>query len=468
MRLFSSRPSSSYLTIIEQLQRGQYKLEIPARPNQEEKQVFEALQSLARTLVERDRLNQQVQRITAHLISGWLLEDVLESLEKDFRDLIPFNRIGLALLEKDGEVVRSAWQKSDRTVLRLVKGYSAPLAGSSLAAILQTGTPRIINNLKTYLRQHPQSASTRLIIEEGLLSSLTCPLIANGVPVGFLFFSSAQSNFYHERHIEAYQRLTRPVSLLIEKSRHVTQLTEQKAALEQQNTELRRLNEIKNNFLGMAAHDLRNPVSYIQTTAELLHDYGETFSSGERLSLLQDIIRQTNHILGLLNDLLDVTEIETGKLMLHKRSLDLDLILSEAVTRHERLAAAKGTQVILKSAPPGVIQADPARLRQVLDNLLSNAVKYSPPSSKVEIWAEKTQRFWRVSVRDHGPGIAASEQKQLFQDFTRGSAQPTGGEKSVGLGLSISRRIVESHGGQIGITSEPGRGATFWFTIPLP
>jgi signal transduction histidine kinase len=115
---------------------------------------------------------------------------------------------------------------------------------------------------------------------------------------------------------------------------------------------------------------------------------------------------------------------------------------------------------------PGQVKADPVRLHQVLDNLISNAVKYSPPGSKVWVSAQRMPAGWQVNVQDEGPGITEKDRRRLFQDFARLSARPTGDEKSVGLGLAITRRIVEAHDGQIGVDSEPGQGATFWFILP--
>jgi signal transduction histidine kinase len=106
------------------------------------------------------------------------------------------------------------------------------------------------------------------------------------------------------------------------------------------------------------------------------------------------------------------------------------------------------------------------RLRQVVDNLISNAVKYSPPGSQVWVRAERTSDGWRIHVKDQGPGITPQDRQRLFQDFARLSAKPTGGEKSTGLGLAITHRVVAAHGGQIGVDSEPGLGADFWFTLP--
>jgi signal transduction histidine kinase len=171
-------------------------------------------------------------------------------------------------------------------------------------------------------------------------------------------------------------------------------------------------------------------------------------------------------MLDLLNDLLDVTQIEMGELRLKVTSLQIDRFLEQSVGLHTQTARSKGTTVVLKDAPNATVIADPMRLRQVMDNLLTNAVKFSPPGSTVQVSAQQEGSGWRINVQDEGPGIPEEERGKLFQDFGRLSNRPTGGEKSTGLGLAIARRIVNAHGGQIGVDSLPGHGSVFWFTLP--
>jgi signal transduction histidine kinase len=216
----------------------------------------------------------------------------------------------------------------------------------------------------------------------------------------------------------------------------------------------------------MAAHDLRTPLTVIKLAVELMLDDSLPLPEEERQPLLKSTQRQSDHILALLNDLLDVTEIETGHLSLNRQLLDLAFFLQDATAWHRELAAAKNTQIILEEVPAGNALADASRLRQVVDNLVSNAVKYSPPGSQVRVCAERIPAGWRIHVKDQGPGIAPKDRPRLFQDFARISVRPTGGEKSTGLGLAISRRVVAAHGGQIGVDSGSGHGADFWFTLP--
>jgi signal transduction histidine kinase len=130
------------------------------------------------------------------------------------------------------------------------------------------------------------------------------------------------------------------------------------------------------------------------------------------------------------------------------------------------LANPKGMHVELRAPAEGAIHADPLRLRQVLDNLISNAVKFSPKGSTVTVVAERSGTDWKISVRDEGPGLKEADRASLFQEFSKLSARPTGGEKSTGLGLAIVKQVVLAQGGTIDVDSTPGKGATFWFTLP--
>jgi signal transduction histidine kinase len=458
-----------YIAAAEQLLCGQFDLELLAASSDDLGRLGGALRDLVRSLETRYRELQNLERITARINAGLLLDDVFDSVFQDFREVIPYDRIGLALIEDDRQTVRSRWEKSDLPVVNLKRNFGQPLAGSSLQTILETGQPRILNDLPAYLAAKPSSESTRLIVAEGLVSSLTCPLVANGAPIGFLFFSSVNVGTYAAVHIDTFQRIAERLSVIVEKGRLVAEIAAQKAEIEQRNTELRRLNEVKNTFLGIAAHDLRSPLSLIQMTAEMLIDPEAQLSAAQSAKFTRDIVRQTRYMLTLLNDLLDVSQIEGGSLNLKKQSIDLASFLSEAVQWHMAIAAPKGTRLELRQVPVSAeALADPLRLRQVIDNLVSNAVKYSPPGSTVRIAVWRGDSGWRFTVSDEGPGLTPADRQRLFQDFAQLSARPTGGEKSVGLGLAIVRRIVEAHGGQVGADSEPGHGATFWFTLPDP
>jgi signal transduction histidine kinase len=451
----------------QELSEGNYQVEVPITPPDEVGQLGKALRSLAQTLEQRYQELAKLNQITARINSGLLLDQILEEIYNDFRPLIPYNRIGLALLEENGRLLRAQWAKTNRAEVRLEPGYAAPMAGSSLESIMSSHEPRILNNLPEYLAQKPASESTRLIVEEGYQSSLTCPLIANGLPVGFIFFSSVNANTYAHAHVEIFKQIAEQLSVIVEKGRLVSDLAEKSELIEKQNEELRRLNNLKNLFLGMAVHDLRNPIANIQLVSDvMLGDGRSPLTAAEQRDFIKDINVQARFMAELIGDILNLAEIEAGQLKLVIEEIDLAGFMKTIVRYHNKLASLKGTRVVLVSRPSGTMRADAQRMRQTLDNLVSNAIKYSPPGSTVRVRVSRTGAGWHFEVQDEGPGISEKDQVRLFQDFARLSARPTGGEKSTGLGLAIARRMVEAHGGQIGVDSTTGQGATFWFNIP--
>ncbi len=439
-----------------------------AFPGDEIGRIGVAIHELAQSLEIRYRELQKIMQITARVNAGLFLDEILEGVYRDFKNFIPYDRIGVSLITEDGQSVKARWAKAEYTPLRLGAGYAAALAGSTLEKIMSTGQPRIINDLAAYAQKKPNSKSTKSILDEGIRSSLTCPLIANGEPIGFMFFSSCKPNMYASVHVDIFQQIAGQLSVMVEKGRLVAELAAQKAELERKNEELRRLNDLKNSFLGVAAHDLRNPIGNIQLAMALLMNERITITPEEQEQMFSDIDTQSRYMLNLLNDLLDVSHIESGKFTINLVPIELGTFLKEVVLRHLRLAEPKGTTVLLESVPTGVALADPMRLRQVMDNLISNAVKYSPAGSLVLVRAMHKKGEWRIEVQDQGPGLTSKDQERLFQDFARLSAQPTGDEKSTGLGLAITRRVIEAHGGHIGVHSEAGHGATFWFTLNVP
>jgi signal transduction histidine kinase len=459
-----------YQLAIEKMQGDNYNLDIPVVPKDDVGCLGQALSELARSLERRSHEQKRLEAITASINAGLMLEDILENLYRDFREIIPYNRIGLALLEDKGQKVRAVWGKSDQSVIKIDRGYSAALAGSSLEKIINTGQPRIINDLLVYLKNKPQSESTHRIVSEGIRSSLTCPLLANGAPVGFLFFSSIHPNAYSSEHVALFKRIAGNLSVSLEKGRLVSELASSKAAIEFQNEELRRLNEMKNKFLGVAAHDLRSPLSQIQLASSLLLHPETWLSEQERNSLLQSFLssieQHTRNMLDLLNNLLDVSQIESGHLNLKFETVQMKALLEETAAFHTPLAANKGIRVILEQVSEGKLVADPARLRQVLDQLISNSVHNSPPNSDIHLSGKQLSSYWLIAIKGEGMSFDDEETKTLLRSSPVPSTVRSSEGSPVGLSMAIVKRVIEAHGGEIGVESEPGKGINFWFKLP--
>ena len=243
-------------------------------------------------------------------------------------------------------------------------------------------------------------------------------------------------------------------------------LSEQRKMLVEQ---LSKANAAKNRFLGMAAHDLRNPLASIRGIAEFLREGAVGPLNPEQNELIDTIHGAAQSMLVMVNELLDLATIEAGELKVSLEIYDLGDLIAKSVSMINREALKKKTHVIFEPPPqPVTLKIDPAKMRQVVDNLLSNAVKYSPPGSTIRtfVTSHGSDSTCSFSVRDQGPGIPHDEHDKLFKDFSRLSSKPTGGEKSTGLGLAICRKIVEAHHGQIVAENLPDRGCEFRVTIP--
>ncbi|HWA11074.1 MAG TPA: hybrid sensor histidine kinase/response regulator [Opitutaceae bacterium] len=232
--------------------------------------------------------------------------------------------------------------------------------------------------------------------------------------------------------------------------------------------QLSKANAAKNKFLGMAAHDLRNPLATIRGLAEFLRDGTVGQLTADQLDLVNTIHEASQSMLAMVNDLLDVATIEAGELKISPEPCDLGQLVKKSVSLGNIEAARKQTTIVFEP-PAAALMApvDPAKIRQVIENLLSNAVKYSPRGSTITVTMVADTATCSVAVQDQGPGIPENERDRLFQDFGRLSAKPTGGEKSTGLGLAICRKIVEAHRGSIVANNLPARGCEFRITLPL-
>ncbi len=232
--------------------------------------------------------------------------------------------------------------------------------------------------------------------------------------------------------------------------------------------ELRAANEKKNEFLGIAAHDLRNPLSLVRLYIGFTRE-AAIKNEVERETLLEDLEKADaalQHMTRLINDLLDIASIESGKVRLEREEEDLGFVLREIEKLHLHRARKKNIRLELVAPELPPVSIDRTKILSVVDNLVSNAIKYTNTGGRVEVRAEKNDREVVVHVRDNGQGLSPQDLERVFTSFGRLSARPTGGESTTGLGLAIVKRIVELHGGRVWVESELGHGSTFSFSLP--
>ena len=281
------------------------------------------------------------------------------------------------------------------------------------------------------------------------------------------------------RHILVRAADEPPVAVL-ETNRNITQRKEAEEAvaalntklatankeLELRNREVERANRLKSEFLASMSHELRTPLNAIIGFSDLLAEQIAGALSSKQQRFVNHIQQGARHLLALINDILDLSKVEAGRLELSRENVPVAMVLADVLTSIRPAAAAKSIAVHSSIGPDVTVFADRIRFKQILFNLLSNAVKFTPEGGK--IWVEATERRGRltVSVSDTGLGIPIEEQEAIFDAFHQAGATTKGIKEGTGLGLAITRRLVEEHGGRIWVESEPGKGARLSFTIP--
>ena len=230
--------------------------------------------------------------------------------------------------------------------------------------------------------------------------------------------------------------------------------------------ELKNLNESKNYFLGMAAHDLRTPLHKISFIADML--VNSDLSDKKRTELCQIILRSSEAMSMLINDLLDITKVEAGKVELHYSNIILANYIQEIGKEFQILSKQKNLELTIDTdLADQEVAIDTDRMRQVLGNLLSNALKFSPIDGQISVRAFVEGVVAVVEILDSGPGISKSEQGKLFKPFQQLSNKALGGETGTGLGLAICKKLVQLHQGEIGMRSVEGGGSLFWIKFPI-
>ncbi len=294
-----------------------------------------------------------------------------------------------------------------------------------------------------------------------------------------------QGEMYRLRNIElaeANEEIARQKEVLEEQARDIEIVN---ATLHEQNERLMELDNEKNEFLGIAAHDLKNPLGAMRGMTEVLLMDNERMGASDRAVFLRQTLLTIDRMIELVRNLLDINAIERGGITLSPLRVDFTALVRDVLAEYRYHAEEKSLTLVFDETTHIIGRADTKALRQIVDNLISNALKYSPKGKRVmaRLSQHETSEFMavdqrdilarpkrgavvRLEIQDEGEGISEQDMKRLFGKFARLSARPTGGEHSTGLGLSIVKRLVEAMGGRVWCESELGRGATFIVEMP--
>jgi len=306
----------------------------------------------------------------------------------------------------------------------------------------------------------PEYRMRELQKRAGYRTVLVVPLLREGVPIGLLSLNRTSVRPFTDKQIALVTAFADQAVIAIENVRLFDEIQDKSRQLEE-------ASQHKSQFLANMSHELRTPLNAILGYTELMADgaYGEP--SEKMLGILKRLEANSKHLLGLINDVLDLSKIEAGQLVLELSDYCIQDIAQTVSSTLEPLAADKKLGFKVEMAgelPPG--HGDGRRLTQVLINLVGNAIKFTD-AGEVAIKAEAHNGSFHVSVRDTGPGISAADQARLFQEFQQADNAITRKKGGTGLGLAISKRIIEMHGGRIWVESQPGQGSTFAFTLPV-
>lgn len=402
------------------------------------------------TPAEREILSEVDRRITG----AETLDEAMNWLFDRTADLFPCDRLALAFLEEEGHRVVARWVRARYAPLRLDCGYSEDTAGSSLQKILESGRVRILSDLQAHARTHPGSRSTRLLLEEGVRSSLTGPLRVENRPVGFLFRSSRLPNAYAPRHVRLHRAMAARLSQAVEKVWRLDRLAAANAAYLE--------------MLGFASHDLRSPLGAIILDSDLLLEGYLGDLDPRQAQKIGRIKQSAISLHAMAGQYLELARIESGELRVQLESgVDIWTRIVEPALALQEGALQAGRHPVEQDGPrPLTARLDPLLLRTACANLLGNAVKYGREGGRIRIRAERKEGRISLSVWNEGPGFPEEMRQRLFRRFSRLPAAEKSQRKGAGLGLYIVWRIAQAHGGRVIADSREGEWAEFRLEIP--
>jgi len=409
------------------------------------------------TLKERNRELLILQKISETILGSLDLKAVLEKILEETIFTDSFDLGNIRLLDRSGEMLEVV----------AGRGYRHPehvLGHRALARTTESGQSKFGDRLfkePCVEEELQQCGGYRTLKKEGVESFIMVPVRANGEVVGTLQLASRAPRKFKPEEVNLLQTIGNQLGVAVQKA----QLYEETS---RQALELEKANKMQADFAAMIAHDLRSPLMNIMGVVEVMTEGMFGSVTEEQRKWLARIEANSQNLVDLVSDFLDVSKLESGYVDVNREMVNLTGLIQKSIDSYRVLALDKSISIkgAVDASLPAV-HADPRRLDQVLSNLISNAIKFTEEGGTVEVGvALADATLIQVWVRDNGVGIAADEMGQLFEKYRQGGNVKHSSHKGTGLGLVICKMIVEAHGGRIWAESTEGSGATFFFSLP--
>jgi signal transduction histidine kinase len=382
---------------------------------------------------------------------------VFDAITQSCQRLFAGHLVGLMLVRDDGMLDIGAYKGPGAELWKTY--YPRPLARDTA-----TGTAILDRKVVAYAdvdtRDTPAIAH-ELSGPSGFQSLAAAPMIFEGRGIGALWVARSFKGSFTDKQLALLKTFAEQAVIAIQNARLVGEIRDKSQQLEV-------ANKHKSEFLANMSHELRTPLNAIIGFSEVLLErmFGELNEKQD--DYLKDIHSSGRHLLTLINDILDLSKIEAGRMELEPSTFDLASALSNAMTLVRERAQRHGITLEQQVDPQlGEVTADERKFKQILVNLLSNAVKFTPDGGRIDVNARREEDNVVIAVHDTGIGIAAQDQAAVFEEFRQVGRDYTNKQEGTGLGLTLTKKFVELHGGRIWLDSEPGKGSTFTFTIPI-
>ena len=434
----------------------------------EELELFSAVGVQLGIAVERARVFERQASLTERLhvlnelmriaVSSLDMAEAFERIGEQVRKLIDHDRFSIAMRPPGKDYVEDAFAADS---LGTPYKMRVPLRESPPGEVILTGRPILRKNFPD---DSVYPIESEMAEKHGFRSCIFVPLESKGRVIGSLILRSLQPGKYCERELQIAQEIADHLAVIVEHTLLDEQSKQADAVLRRLNKELAEANRHKSEFLANLSHELRTPLNAILGGSELLAQGLFGPLTDKQAEYIGDIYESGSHLLSLINDVLDLSKVEAGKLDLQPTHFGVRSLMERgAVIVRERAANKSLEMTVIPPPEDVVIEADERKIKQVVYNLLSNAVKFTPENGRVVFSAHRDGEEVVFAVEDNGPGVPAEFRERIFEEFV----QTPGRHEGTGLGLALSKRFVELHGGRIWLETEVGRGSEFSFAIPV-